>query len=65
MSDKHLGARLLPLDNLRPGADVPRPGRMALHANELELDHPRSGERITFRAELPTELEHLRDWARA
>jgi 23S rRNA pseudouridine1911/1915/1917 synthase len=31
-------------------------GRFFLHAYELAFDHPRSGERLTFKAELPPDL---------
>ena len=30
--------------------------RLALHALELSFDHPRTGERLTFRAEVPEDL---------
>jgi 23S rRNA pseudouridine1911/1915/1917 synthase len=33
--------------------------RQALHAARLELEHPRSGQRITFEAPLPADLEAL------
>jgi 23S rRNA pseudouridine1911/1915/1917 synthase len=36
-------------------------GRQALHAYLLGFEHPRSGETMEFRAELPTELARLRD----
>lgn len=36
--------------------DFPRP---ALHAHRLELDHPRSGERMAFTAPLPADLQEL------
>ncbi|MBQ2241997.1 MAG: RNA pseudouridine synthase, partial [Clostridia bacterium] len=30
-----------------------------LHAYRLELDHPRTGERMSFEAPLPAEMAHL------
>jgi 23S rRNA pseudouridine1911/1915/1917 synthase len=36
--------------------DFPRP---ALHALRLELDHPRSGERMLFEAPLPDDIKAL------
>ena len=33
--------------------------RPALHARRLEVDHPRSGERMTFEADLPEDMERL------
>ena len=33
--------------------------RQALHAAQLAFDHPRSGERLTFRSELPEDLRAL------
>ena len=37
----------------RPGIELDRP---FLHARELSFDHPRTGERVTFRSALPAEL---------
>lgn len=39
--------------------------RQFLHAAELELRHPRSGEPLRFAAPLPAELVAVADWARA
>jgi len=36
-------------------------GRQALHAHELELPHPSSGESLRLRAELPEDLRRLWD----
>jgi len=44
---------------LRLPAGSPLLGRQALHAASLELDHPASGERITFSAPLPADLEAM------
>lgn len=44
--------------------DAPRLERPALHAAALELEHPTSGERRTFRAALPDDLERLLAWLR-
>lgn len=44
---------------LPPGA--PRMERPALHARELSFDHPRTGERMTFTAELPADMAGLLD----
>ncbi|MBL6758062.1 MAG: RluA family pseudouridine synthase [Planctomycetes bacterium] len=58
----HLTARGLPVagDHLYgTRAHVPLPGgrvRLALHAERLSFDHPRSGERLTFEAPLPPDL---------
>jgi 23S rRNA pseudouridine1911/1915/1917 synthase len=49
---------------------VPLPGhspslhRQALHALELELDHPATGERMRFEAPLPEDLARLLAWLR-
>ena len=58
----HLTARGLPVagDNLYgTRAHVDLPGgrvRLALHAERLSFDHPRTGERLTFEAPLPPDL---------
>ncbi len=36
-------------------------GRQALHAVTLEFEHPRSGERVGFKSELPTDFRALLD----
>lgn len=38
--------------------------RQALHARKLAFNHPRHGERVTFRAELPDDLLMLLDYLR-
>jgi 23S rRNA pseudouridine1911/1915/1917 synthase len=40
-------------------------GRQALHAAELSLVHPRSGEQLTWRAPLPRDFQRLLDSLRA
>ena len=45
-----------------PGA--PRLDRPALHARQLEIDHPTTGERMTFEAELPADMTGLLAWMR-
>jgi 23S rRNA pseudouridine1911/1915/1917 synthase len=58
----HLTARGLPVagDHLYgTRAHVALPGgrvRLALHAERLSFDHPRSGERLSFEAPLPPDL---------
>jgi 23S rRNA pseudouridine1911/1915/1917 synthase len=44
-------------DAVPPG--IPAPTRQLLHAAELSIDHPHSGERCTFRAPLPDDMETL------
>jgi len=65
----HLAARGLPvvgdaLYGTRTAAPLPRgcvePRRHALHAGGLRFEHPHSGERVSFRAPLPSDLEALR-----
>ncbi|MDA0328450.1 MAG: RluA family pseudouridine synthase [Gemmatimonadetes bacterium] len=41
-----------------------RTTRQFLHATELAFDHPLSGERKRFTAELPPDLAEVADWAR-
>lgn len=41
-----------------------RTSRQFLHATELAFDHPMSGERMRFTAELPPDLATVADWAR-
>ena len=38
--------------------------RLFLHAAELALEHPLTGEKMTFRAPLPADLEEVVAWAR-
>jgi len=45
--------------------EAPNPGRQALHAAELSFVHPTTGEEVTFRSDLPPELEALRVWLEA
>ncbi len=54
----HLGTPILgdPI-YAKPARQVTQPGRLMLHAWQLVLDHPRTGERITFEAPLPHEFE--------
>ncbi|TWT76895.1 Pseudouridine synthase [Posidoniimonas polymericola] len=40
----------------RPGGEVVL-ARQALHATQLSIDHPTTGERVTFQAKLPTDIE--------
>ena len=40
-------------------ADAAVLSRIALHARRLTLDHPRTGERLTFAAPVPPDLQHL------
>ena len=44
--------------------DAPRMRRHALHAVELTLRHPSTGEWMTFGAELPDDMESLMEWLR-
>ena len=45
--------------------DAPRMDRPALHARRLELDHPRTGERLTFEAEIPADMASYLAYLRA
>ncbi|MEZ6017763.1 MAG: RluA family pseudouridine synthase [Planctomycetota bacterium] len=45
--------------------DAPVPQRQALHAAALTIDHPRTGERLTFEAPLPDDMQRLLAWLRA
>ena len=40
-------------------------GRQFLHATELAFRHPRSGDVLRFRSDLPADLKPAADWARA
>ena len=43
-------------------ADLPAPvTRKMLHAAELSFNHPLTGERLTFRAPLPSDFQTLLD----
>ncbi len=56
----HLSAIGFPLfGDLRYGKNTDKTDRIFLHAKELSFLHPRSGVRVTFRSELPTELEKV------
>jgi len=37
----------------KPARQVARPGRLMLHAWQLVIDHPQTGERLSFQSELP------------
>jgi len=45
--------------------EAPQIGRQALHAASLELEHPSSGERVRFEAEVPGDFEAVLGWMRA
>jgi 23S rRNA pseudouridine1911/1915/1917 synthase len=60
-----VGDRVYPGRGARPyPAEAPPPQRHALHAAELALAHPVTGERLSFTAPLPPDLTRLRDWLR-
>jgi 23S rRNA pseudouridine1911/1915/1917 synthase len=44
---------------------APRARRQLLHARRLELTHPATGERVTFEAPLPRDLQDLLGWWQA
>jgi 23S rRNA pseudouridine1911/1915/1917 synthase len=50
-----------------PGAAVTEPllGRQALHAARLVVDHPRTGERLTFEAAFPADMQRVLDALRS
>ncbi|MBI2201388.1 MAG: RluA family pseudouridine synthase, partial [Armatimonadetes bacterium] len=48
-------SKLLPADLGLPG-DEPLLARQALHAHRLSLEHPRTGERMTFEAQMPGDM---------
>ncbi len=39
--------------------------RHALHASDLEFEHPKTGERLSFRAPLPADFDALLSWLRS
>jgi 23S rRNA pseudouridine1911/1915/1917 synthase len=53
------GRTLIEPGFLRLPAGPPLLERQALHAASLEIDHPASGERLTFSAPLPADLERM------
>jgi RluA family pseudouridine synthase len=52
LGDKVYGPRVWPIDS-------PRVHRLMLHAERLELDHPRTGERLVVTAPLPSEFAEV------
>ncbi len=56
---RHRGALRVPVPK-----DAPAPERQALHASRLTFDHPASGERVTFEAPLPADMERFLAWLR-
>lgn len=44
--------------------EEPLLARQALHARRLRIDHPTSGERLTFEAPLPADIQGVLDFAR-
>lgn len=54
----HLGTPILgdPI-YAKPNRQVNQPGRLMLHAWQLALDHPRTGERLAFQAPIPEEYQ--------
>ena len=60
-----VGDRLYRPRSQRPlPREAPTPARQALHAAELEFQHPVTGEALRFEAPLPDDLERLLDWLR-
>ena len=59
----HLAALGHPIaaDALYGGESLPGLTRHFLHASEVSLQHPATGERLTFRAELPADLQRVLD----
>jgi 23S rRNA pseudouridine1911/1915/1917 synthase len=57
--DTYAGARWKEVGDSVLRKAVRELGRPFLHAHELAFTHPATGERVSFRAELPTELEAL------
>ena len=57
---RHIGHPILG-DPVYGVADIPEIRRQALHAAKLEFTHPRSGERLVFRAPLPGDFAALLD----
>lgn len=60
----HLGTPILgdPI-YAKPARQVSQPGRLMLHAWQLVIDHPRTGERLAFQAEIPEEYKSWTDAA--
>ncbi|MCF6227674.1 MAG: RluA family pseudouridine synthase [Planctomycetes bacterium] len=48
-----------------PAGEMPLLARQALHAASLSFDHPRTGERVTFQAALPEDMERTLEALRA
>lgn len=44
--------------HIYPGLQVPWAPRMLLHAAELELEHPATGQRLSVAAPLPDDFLH-------
>jgi hypothetical protein len=44
---------------------IPLKERIFLHAAELQVDSPSTGERLTFEAPLPSNLQHILDQLRS
>ncbi|WP_435894679.1 RluA family pseudouridine synthase [Oceaniferula spumae] len=60
----HLGTPILgdPI-YAKPARQVTQPGRLMLHAWQLVIDHPRTGERMAFQSEIPEEYKPWTDAA--
>jgi 23S rRNA pseudouridine1911/1915/1917 synthase len=56
---KHRGPLRIPLVSTAPSI-----ARQALHASKLEFDHPLTGERLVFTADLPKDMGDLLAWLR-
>ena len=49
------------IENREAAAEAPLMGRCALHAWRLELNHPKTDERLKFEAPLPDDMQNLLD----
>ena len=47
------------IENADPRVEAPILNRCALHAWQLEVDHPKTGKRMLFKAELPDDMNNL------
>lgn len=61
VADKQYGGVPLSRANLDGEGEEPLINRQALHAHRLSFDHPATGERMKFEAELPNDMQQTLD----
>jgi len=64
VADEMYGGKIVypwQIEDRAPAPENPLMGRTALHAWKLEINHPATGDRMTFEAPLPKDMQSFLD----